>query len=90
MGNGQTNSRVTEIRRLNPALVEFDLDTAGLPKNSHWLCPIHRDVLEAPGVCEHDDCDQNTMPAMYKYYHRNRHMYSVSYTHLTLPTSDLV
>jgi len=75
MGNGNTNSRVTEIRRLNPALVEFDLDTAGLPKNSHWLCPIHRDVLESPGVCEHPDCDQNTLPAMYKYYHRNRHMY---------------
>ena len=75
MGSGQTNSRVTEIRRLNPALVEFDLDQAGLPKNAHWLCPIHRDVLESPGVCEKDDCDQTVMPAMYKYYHRNRHMY---------------
>ena len=75
MGNGHPNSRITEIRRLNPALVEFDLDTAGLPKNAHFLCPIHRDVLETPGKCEHDDCDQNTLPAMYKYYHRNRHMY---------------
>ena len=75
MGNGQTNSRITEIRRLNPALVEFDLDNAGLPKNAHFLCPIHRDVLETPGVCEKDDCDQTALPAMYKYYHRNRHMY---------------
>jgi len=75
MGNGQTNSRVLEIRRLNPALVEFDLDNAGLPKNAHWLCPIHRDVLETPGECEKDDCDQTALPAMYKYYHRNRHMY---------------
>jgi hypothetical protein len=75
MGNSITNSRVTEIRRLNPALVEFDLDTAGLPKNAHFLCPIHRDVLESPGPCEKDDCDVRTLPAMYKYYHRNRHMY---------------
>ena len=75
MGDGKTNSRVTEIRRLNPALVEFDLDTAGLPKNAHFLCPIHRHVLEAPGRCENEDCDQQTIPAMYKYYHRNKHMY---------------
>ena len=31
-------SKVKEIRRLNPALVEFDLDTAGLPKNAHFIC----------------------------------------------------
>ena len=75
MGGGKTNSRVTEIRRLNPALVEFDLDNAGLPKNAHFLCPIHRDIIETPGVCERDDCDQTALPAMYKYYHRDRHMY---------------
>ena len=29
-------SKVKEIRRLNPALVEYDLDMAGLPKNAHF------------------------------------------------------
>ena len=37
LGNGKVSSRLQEIRRLNPALVEFDLDTAGLPKNSHFI-----------------------------------------------------
>ena len=69
-------SRVKEIRRLNPALVEFDLDTAGLPKNAHFLCPIHReDVGEKPGVCKASGCTHRLWPAMYKYYHRNQHVY---------------
>ena len=43
-------SKVREIRRLNPALIEFDLDNKGLPKNSHWVCPIDRsDVSETKG-----------------------------------------
>jgi len=75
-GDGSVTSRPIEIRRLNPALVEFDLDTAGLPKNSHFLCPIHREVLqEEMSKCTKDDCDVNLHPAMYKYYHRNQHMY---------------
>ena len=69
-------SRVKEIRRLNPALVEFDLDTAGLPKNAHFLCPIHReDVGEKPGICKASGCTHRLWPAMYKYYHRNQHVY---------------
>ena len=36
-------SRVIEIRRIHPALMELDLDKNGLPKNSHWLCPFHRE-----------------------------------------------
>jgi hypothetical protein len=66
-------SKVKEIRRLNPALVEFDLDQAGLPKNAHWVCPLDRsDVEETPGKSKkgHD-----RVPAMYKYYHRNQHIY---------------
>ena len=75
-GNGAVTSRLQEIRRLNPALVEFDLDTAGLPKNSHFLCPIHREkVQDTAGVCEQDDCNVNLHPAMYKYYHRSQHIY---------------
>jgi len=75
-GDGKVTSRLQEIRRLNPALVEFDLDQAGLPKNSHFLCPIHREVIqETAGTCVKDDCDVLLHPAMYKYYHRNHHMY---------------
>ena len=75
-GEGAVTSRLKEIRRLNPALVEFDLDSAGLPKNSHFLCPIHRERLqEAPGICEIDDCIIELVPAMYKYYHRSQHLY---------------
>ena len=39
---GELRSKIKEVRRLNPALVEFDLDQAGLPKNYHFLCPIPR------------------------------------------------
>ena len=72
-GNGKVTSRLQEIRRLNPSLVEFDLDQAGLPKNAHWICPIERtDVAEGPGKSEKG---LERIPAMYKYYHRNQHMY---------------
>ena len=75
-GDGKVTSRLQEIRRLNPALVEFDLDTTGLPKNAHFLCPIHREkIQDVPGVCETNDCNVNLHPAMYKYYHRSQHLY---------------
>ena len=71
--NGKLGAKVKEIRRLNPALVEFDLDAAGLPKNAHFLCPIDRtDVAEEPGTSKKG---YKRIPAMYKYYHRNQHMY---------------
>ena len=70
---GRIKSKVKEIRRLNPALVEFDLDQAGLPKNAHWVCPLDRsDVEEVPGKSKKG---YDRVPAMYKYYHRNQHIY---------------
>jgi len=76
LDDGTMRSKVNEIRRLNPALVEFDLDAAGLPKNAHFLCPIHRDnVKEDPGECDEKDCDIKLQPVMYKYYHRNQHLF---------------
>ena len=70
------HSKVKEIRRLNPALVEYDLDQAGLPKNYHFLCPIHRDeIQESQSTCTEPGCKQQTIPVMYKYYHRNKHLY---------------
>ena len=74
--NGELRSKVKEIRRLNPALVEFDLDQQGLPKNFHFLCPIHRDeIQESSSTCSQAGCKQTTLPVMYKYYHRNKHIY---------------
>jgi len=74
--NGTLKSKVEEIRRLNPALVEFDLDNAGLPKNYHFLCPIHREEIhESKGICPEPGCKFETKPVMYKYYHRNKHLY---------------
>lgn len=74
--DGKLRSKVKEIRRLNPALVEFDLDVAGLPKNAHFICPIHREELhESRGKCTEPDCGLEMYSVMYKYYHRNQHIY---------------
>ena len=71
-------SKIKEVRRLNPALVEFDLDAAGLPKNAHFMCPIHREqVHDEPSNCEEPDCDLECKSVMYKYYHRNKHLYFI-------------
>jgi ribosomal protein L40E len=67
-------SKVVEIRRIHPALIEFDLDKAGLPKNSHWFCPFHRDKIEA----KQDNCPEcGTLmqPAMYIWNHRGQRIY---------------
>ena len=69
-------SKVKEIRRLNPALVEYDLDMAGLPKNAHFTCPMHREhIADVPGKCKESDCNYDRLPVMYKYYHRSQHIY---------------
>ena len=76
MDDDTLRSKIVEIRRLNPALVEFDLDTAGLPKNAHFLCPIHRDeIQDTPRICEEPGCNRVCQAVMYKYYHRNKHIY---------------
>ena len=70
-GDGKLRSRVTEIRRINPALIEFDLDETGLPKNSHFFCPIHREqIKESPEECPEEKCEQKMQPAMYRYLYR--------------------
>ena len=69
-------SKVKEIRRLNPALVEYDLDMAGLPKNAHFTCPLHREhIADVPVTCKEDGCSNERWPVMYKYYHRSQHIY---------------
>ncbi|MBI2020139.1 hypothetical protein HYS94_01845 [Candidatus Daviesbacteria bacterium] len=73
--DGKIRSKVIEVRRLDPAFMEFDLDPQGLPKNKSFLCYIHRDINVAttPGACI--ECGRTLVPAMYKYYHRNKPMY---------------
>jgi len=79
--NGDSlTSRVKEIRRMNPAVFEFDLDDAGIPMNSHYLCPIHRGQVETdPGLCgtedSHGKCPRQKIPAMYKMWYNNKHLY---------------
>ena len=66
--------QVIEIRRIHPALVEFDLDKNGIPKNSHWICLFHRDIIYTEGgVCR--ECKENLVPVMYVYNHRGRRLY---------------
>jgi hypothetical protein len=72
--NGKMHSQLLEVRRIHPALIEFDLDKAGLPKNSHWICPFHRDDVQVKeGVCP--TCNAKLFPAMYIYNHRGGRVY---------------
>ena len=66
-GTKNVRSKPIEIRRIHPSLIEYDLDTNGLPKNSHWLCYIHREEIHGKdGDCP--DCGRDLVPAMYKMY----------------------
>jgi hypothetical protein len=74
--NGKTWTELLEIRRIHPALIEFDLDKNGLPKNSHWFCLYHRDNVEIhAGKCSTTDCNEEMLPAMYVYNHRGGRVY---------------
>ena len=49
---------------------------AGLPKNAHFTCPLHREhIADVPGTCKEDGCSNERWPVMYKYYHRSQHIY---------------
>ena len=66
-GPVDVRSKPLELRRIHPSLIEYDLDTNGLPKNSHWVCFIHREqTYTEAGECE--DCERKLVPAMYKMY----------------------
>ena len=73
---GKMHSQLLEIRRIHPALIEYDLDKNGLPKNSHWFCPFHReDIQIQPGNCKVEDCKTEMLPALYVYNHRGGRVY---------------
>lgn len=77
----ELDSSLVEIRHLDPAITDFDLDARGLPENFHWFCPAHRfkviekdtptDEEKAHLVCIEADCGLPFQPAMYKYSHKN-------------------
>ena len=79
--NPKLDSSIIEIRHLDPAITDFDLDARGLPENFHWFCPAHRfkviekdtpsDEEKKQLVCIEDDCGLPFQPAMYKYSHKN-------------------
>ena len=67
-GPTKVRSKPLEIRRMHPALIEFDLDPRGLPKNSHWVCYIHRNITPQVQKGKCVECDRELVPAMYKMY----------------------
>jgi len=74
--DGSVRSKPLEIRRLNPALVELDLDNEGLPNNTHFICYLHRDNVQGVGDSEKcSECGGAVSPAMYSYWHRGQPMY---------------
>ena len=75
MEDGTLYSKPVEIRRMNPGMMEWDLDFEGLPKNSHFMCPIHReDTMEVEeGDCS--ECGYMLIPTMYRYYYQGQVLY---------------
>jgi hypothetical protein len=72
----KVRSKVISVERLNPALIEYDLDKAtGVPKAIHFVCYIHRDgsASENPDHC--DSCGKKLVPAMFTYRYRGKEVY---------------
>ena len=72
----KVRSKVISVERLNPALIEYDLDKAtGVPKAIHFVCYIHRDgsASENPDFC--DSCGKKLVPAMFTYRYRGKEVY---------------
>lgn len=72
----KVRSKVISVERLNPALIEYDLDKAtGVPKAIHFVCYIHRDgsASENPDFC--DSCGKKLVAAMFTYRYRGKEVY---------------
>jgi predicted Zn-ribbon and HTH transcriptional regulator len=83
-GNGdEVRSKPLEIRRLNPAYIEMDLNSQGLPKANHFVCLIHREQVKKAGATKdgkREDmvcptCNRPLVPIMWIYYYRGAKKY---------------
>jgi len=75
---------VVQIFRLDPTLVEMDMDDRGVPGLAHHVCVFHReDILDVPGGEDWDvewrgvcpKCGIRTYPVYYKYIEQQTMMY---------------
>jgi len=77
-GGYRLHTKPDMLFRLDPVLVEFDLDQRGVPGMRHHACVLHRDnLLEVPagegwefewnGHCPIPGCGLPTFPIMYKF-----------------------
>ena len=55
------SSELRAIRRLEPELMEFDLDPANRPLRSHYICPLDRSHISTMPIekCPHDHYDEH-------------------------------
>jgi hypothetical protein len=76
-------SKPLEIRRLNPAYIEMDLNSKGLPKANHFTCLIHRDKVKKAEATTADveieikcpECKRPMVPIMWIFYYRGAKKY---------------
>lgn len=73
--DGKVRSKVIEIRRLHPAIVEIIVDGNGLPKNKLFVCYMHRSDVAAPAPGPCPTCGLEMVPAMYTFYNRSKPTY---------------
>jgi len=77
-GGYRLHAKPEMLFRLDPVLVEFDLDQRGIPGMRHHACVLHRDnLLEVPagegweyewqGQCPVPGCGLPTTPILYKF-----------------------
>jgi len=59
-------SRTSEIYRLHPGLVEFDVNSAGEVRSAHYTCRLHRELSDGPGKCP--KCNLEMEPVMFIYH----------------------
>lgn len=77
-GGYRLHAKPEMLFRLDPVLVEFDLDQRGVPGQRHHACVLHRDnLLEVPagegweyewqGRCPIPGCELPTKPILFKF-----------------------
>ncbi len=84
---------VMQIFRLDPTLVEFDLDRRGIPGMAHHVCVFHRDAVHDVPLDERWDeqwrgrcpeCGLRTYPVYYRYIEQAGAGAAASYMPMTL------